>query len=96
MSEHRDSIPEGAGAAGQPSHILHRRCAYPTQYLRSDGGDGGTPMAKKDDAVSKRLAEEIAVAKRIKENPPSPGLLDLATPDQLDELVARFNQFERI
>src|SRR5262249_3732138 len=26
-------------------------------YLRRDGGDGGAPMAKKDDAVSKRLAE---------------------------------------
>ena len=44
-------------------------------------------MAKKD-AASKRLAEEIALAKRIKENPPSPSLLDLATPDQLDELAA--------
>jgi hypothetical protein len=48
-------------------------------------------MAKKDDVVSKRLAEEIAFAKRIKDgikNPPSPSLLDLATPDQLDELAA--------
>src|SRR5262245_38893258 len=49
-------------------------------------------MAKKDDAVSKRLAEEIALAKRItdgiKNNPPSPGLLDLATPEQRDELAA--------
>jgi hypothetical protein len=45
-------------------------------------------MAKKDDTVSKRLAEEIAVAKRIKDNPPSPSLLGLATPDQLDELAA--------
>jgi hypothetical protein len=49
-------------------------------------------MPKKDDAVSKRLAEEIALTKRItdgiKNNPPSPGLLDLATPDQRDELAA--------
>jgi DNA helicase-2/ATP-dependent DNA helicase PcrA len=45
-------------------------------------------MAKKDNTVSKRLAEEIALAKRIKDNPPSPSLLDLATPDQLDELAA--------
>jgi hypothetical protein len=48
-------------------------------------------MAKKDDTVSKRLAEEIALAKRIKDrikNPPSPSLLDLVTPDQLDELAA--------
>ena len=45
-------------------------------------------MAKKDDTVSKRLAEEIALAKRIKDNPASPSLLDLATPDQLDELAA--------
>jgi hypothetical protein len=55
------------------------------------GGDGGAPMAKKDDAVSKRLAEEIALAKRItdgiKNNPPH-GLLDLATADQRDELAA--------
>jgi hypothetical protein len=29
VHEHRDSIPEGAGPAGQPSHILHRRCACP-------------------------------------------------------------------
>ena len=48
------------------------------------------PMAKKD-AVSKRLAEEIAFAKRIKDsikNPPSLSLLDLATPDQKEELAA--------
>jgi len=45
-------------------------------------------MAKKDDTVSKRLAEEIALAKSIKDTPPSPSLLDLATPDQLDELAA--------
>jgi hypothetical protein len=48
-------------------------------------------MAKKDDAVSKRLAEEIALAKRItdgiKNNAPH-GLLDLATADQRDELAA--------
>jgi hypothetical protein len=48
-------------------------------------------MAKKDDAVSKRLAEEIALAKRItegvKNNPPH-GLLDLATADQRDEPAA--------
>jgi hypothetical protein len=47
------------------------------------------PMAKKDDAVSKRLAEEIALAKRItdgiKNNPPH-RLLDLATADH--ELAA--------
>jgi hypothetical protein len=45
-------------------------------------------MAKKDDAVSKRLAEEIALTKRIKDDPPSPSLLDLAAPGQLDELAA--------
>jgi len=44
-------------------------------------------MAKKD-AASKRLAEEIALAKRIKENPPSPSLFDLATPDQKEKLAA--------
>jgi hypothetical protein len=47
VREHRDSIPEGAGPAGQPLHIFHRRCACPCHLPSSDGGDGGT-MAKKD------------------------------------------------
>ena len=69
--------------------------ACPRRYYpghTQGGGDGGAIMAKKDDSVSKRLAEEIALTKRItdgiKNNPPSPGLLDLATPDQRDELAA--------
>ena len=41
MREHRDSIPEGAGPAGQPLHIFHRRCisatAIMTQEEPSDG-----------------------------------------------------------
>src|SRR5262245_28513915 len=57
VREHRDSIPEGAGPAGQPSHIFHRRCACPAPPLQWDGGDGGT-MAN-DDTASKRRAEEI-------------------------------------
>ena len=44
-------------------------------------------MAKKD-AVSKRLKEQIALAKRIKERPPRPGLLDMATPKEKEELAA--------
>src|SRR5215831_6031604 len=48
-------------------------------------------MAKKD-AVSKRLAEEIALTERIrdgiKNNPRSLSLLDLATPDQKEILAA--------
>src|SRR5262245_13297281 len=55
VREHRDSIPEGAGPAGQPSHIFHRRCACPAPPLQWDGGDGGT-MAK-DETASKRSAE---------------------------------------
>src|SRR5262245_27354347 len=55
VREHRDSIPEGAGPAGQPSHIFHRRCACPAPPLQWDGGDGGT-MAN-DDIVSKRSAD---------------------------------------
>src|SRR5262249_14380087 len=49
VREHRDSIPEGSGPAGQPSHIFHRRCACPAPPLQWDGGDGGT-MAKKTTA----------------------------------------------
>src|SRR6516165_2589106 len=56
--DHQASIPEGAGPAGQPSHIFHRRCACPAPPLQWDGGDGGT-MAK-DETASKRSAEEIA------------------------------------
>jgi hypothetical protein len=47
-------------------------------------------MAKKD-AVSKRLADEIAFAKRIKErikDSSSPSLLDLANPDEKKKLAA--------
>jgi hypothetical protein len=29
VREYRGSIPDGAGPAGQPSHIFHRRCACP-------------------------------------------------------------------
>src|SRR5262249_43005997 len=39
VREHRDSIPEGAGPAGQPSHIFHRRCACPAPPLRWGGGE---------------------------------------------------------
>ena len=48
------------------------------------------PMAKKD-AASKRLAEEIAFAKRINDrikDPPSLSLLDLANPDEKEKLAA--------
>jgi hypothetical protein len=54
-------------------------------------------MAKKD-AVSKRLAEEIALAKRIKEaikGPPPLSLLDLATPDEKEELAASLRLNEK-
>src|SRR5262249_4507527 len=64
-------------------------CACPAPPTFCDGGDGG-PMAKKD-AVSKRLAEEIALAKRIKDrikDPPSLSLLELADPDEKEELAA--------
>jgi hypothetical protein len=47
-------------------------------------------MAKKD-AVSKRLAEEIAFAKRINDrikDPPSLSMLDLANPDEKEKLAA--------
>ena len=92
VGEHRDSIPKARGGRPAVAHPPPSMCLPHATYLRRDGGDGGAPMAKKDDAVSKRLAEEIALAKRItdgiKKNPPSPGLLDLATPDQQDELAA--------
>jgi hypothetical protein len=53
VREHRDSIPKGAGPAGQPSHIIPPSMCLPRATLQWDGGDGGT-MAKKD-AASKRL-----------------------------------------
>jgi hypothetical protein len=55
VGEHRDSIPK-SGAAGQPSHILHRRCAYPAPPTFEVTVATVAPMAKKD-AASKRLAE---------------------------------------
>src|SRR5262245_39005620 len=39
VRKHRGSIPEGAGPAGQPSHIFHRRCACPAPPLQWDGGE---------------------------------------------------------
>jgi hypothetical protein len=62
-------------------------CLPRATYLREGTVVTVAPMAKKD-AVSKRLAEEIALTKRIKDDPPSLSLLDLATPDQKDELAA--------
>jgi hypothetical protein len=53
VREHRDSIPKGAGPAGQPSHISTVDVLALRHRLQWDGGDGGT-MAKKDPA-SKRL-----------------------------------------
>src|SRR5215468_1539464 len=84
VREHRDSIPEDAGPAGQPSHIFHRRCACPAPPLQWDGGDGGT-MAKKDAAL-KRLAKEIAFAELLKKVPPlftQEELLALPSPEEL-------------
>src|SRR5215472_8909764 len=47
VRKHRGSIPEGAGPAGQPSHIFHRRCACPAPPFQWDGGDGGTMTRKR-------------------------------------------------
>jgi hypothetical protein len=50
------------------------------------------PMAKKD-AVSKRLEAQIALAKRIKARPKEPpGLLDLATPNEKEEIAASLDE----
>ena len=62
VPEHCDSIPKGAGPAGQPSHISHRRCACPAPPPSNGTVEGGGTMVKKD-AASKRLAKEIARAK---------------------------------
>jgi hypothetical protein len=54
-------------------------------------------MPKKD-AVSKRLTEEIALAKRIKDgirDSPPRSLLDLATPDEKEELAASLRLNEK-
>jgi hypothetical protein len=88
VREHRDSIPEARGgrpavAHPPPSMCLPRATPFEGTVVTV------APMAK--DAVSKRLAEEIALAKRITDrikNPPSLSLLDLATPDQKEELAA--------
>jgi hypothetical protein len=56
--------------------------------LQWDGGDGGA-MAKKD-AASKRLAEEIALAKRIKKaREETPKKVPEETPRDLDGLLTR-------
>jgi hypothetical protein len=60
-------------------------CATPSKW---DGDDGGT-MAKKD-AASKRLAEEIALAKRIKKaREETPKKVPEETPRDLDGLLTR-------
>jgi hypothetical protein len=57
VREHRDSIPVGAGPAGQPSHIVTTVDVLALRHpLQWDGGDGGA-MAKKDHPASKRSAE---------------------------------------
>src|SRR5215472_14614464 len=58
VRKHRGSIPEGAGPAGQPSHIFHRRCACPAPPLQWDGGDGGT-MAKRRPTLPIAHADDL-------------------------------------
>jgi hypothetical protein len=84
VREHRDNIPKGAGPAGQPSHIFHRRCACPAPSLQWDGGDGGT-MAKKDTA-SKRQAEAARAYARYTIN------LQRAFGDLLSQLKRAYGQ----
>src|SRR4029453_8249928 len=84
MPEPRDSIPEGAGPAGQPSHIFHRRCACPAPPLQWDGGDGGT-MAK-DESAPKRSAEVARAYARYTIN------LQRAFGDLLPELKRAYGQ----
>jgi hypothetical protein len=60
--EHSDSIPKGAGPAGQPSHISTVDVLALRHLLQCDGGDGGT-MAKKD-AASKRAYSTTRKRKR--------------------------------
>jgi hypothetical protein len=80
-------------ARGRPASrrtSFHRRCACPAPPTFNGTVVTVAPMAKKD-AVSKRLAEEIALAKRIKnriKDPPSLSLLDLANPDEKEKLAA--------
>jgi hypothetical protein len=66
-------------------------------YVREGTVVTVAPMAKTE-AASKRLAEEIAFAKRIEEaikDPPPLSLLDLATPDQIKELAASLRLDEK-
>ena len=65
VREHRDSIPEGAGPAGQPPDTS----PSPSGLLRAvpvaSAVEAVVIMPRKDGA-SRRLASEIALAKRIK------------------------------
>jgi len=62
-----DAWAKGAGPAGQPSHIFHRRCACPAPPLQWDGGDGGT-MAN-DDTASKRRADPDRDPRSVRTQP---------------------------
>jgi hypothetical protein len=66
VREHRDSIPEGAGPGSRPAAGHHRRPACPAPFNLASAVGAVVIMARKDGA-SRRLAFEIAVAKRVKE-----------------------------
>ena len=61
MREHRDSIPEGAGPAGQPSRIFTVDVLALRHPPSSDGGDGGDDVSPTDNCPS----DDGALEKRI-------------------------------
>src|SRR5262249_36617001 len=83
--------PKARGGRPAVAHPPPSMCLPRATYLRRDGGDGGAHGEERRRRVQ-RLAEEIALAKPItdgiKNTPPSPGMLDLASMDQRDELAA--------
>jgi hypothetical protein len=64
VREHRDSIPEGAGRAGQPSHIFHVDVLAPRDLPSSDSGDGGDRVSPTDNCPGDDDAPEERVRRR--------------------------------
>jgi len=95
VGEHRDSIPEGAGPAGQPSHIFPPSMCFALRHPSKETVVTVAPMAKKDSAVeASPTAETVAAAQEAPAEeaaapvaPPTP----TAVLDLIRELDHAFN-----